>query len=320
MVSRRVIVLGGAALTFTGGAYAKFRADLASARRAATPTQSRMADTRHGPVEYASAGQGPAVLMLHGTGGGFDQGLTFTRRLQSLGYRVIAPSRFGYLRTPMPADADHWAEADTIADLLDQLGLERVAVAGGSAGAVPALAFAIRYPHRTAACLPIVPAFFLPGRAPVEPWSPVQERMVRALLKSDFLFWASLKLAPRQIIGSILATDPGLVDAASTDEKERVAGIIRGLLPITARADGLLYDNRQTNRPLDLALRNITAPTLAFSCEDDRYRTAENARHIAAEVPGARVVIYPTGGHIWVGRDAELFGEIDTFLRGIGYA
>jgi dienelactone hydrolase len=40
--------------------------------------------------------------MIHGTGGGFDQGLLFARRLVDAGYRVIAPSRFGYLRSDFP--------------------------------------------------------------------------------------------------------------------------------------------------------------------------------------------------------------------------
>ena len=32
-------------------------------------------------MEYAIAGTGPPVLMIHGTGGGFDQGLAFAEPL-----------------------------------------------------------------------------------------------------------------------------------------------------------------------------------------------------------------------------------------------
>ena len=66
---------------------------------------------------------------------------------------------------------------------------------------------------------------------------------------------------------------------------------------------------------MDLA--TIRAPTLTVSCEDDRFLTADAARHIAATVPGARLMILPTGGHVWVGRDAELWGEVDGFLRSL---
>ena len=88
-------------------------------------------------MEYAVAGSGPPLLMIHGTGGGFDQGLLFTEKLAAHGVRVIAPSRFGYLRSSFPADHSSEAQADAFVALLDHLKLERVVVAGGSAGFGP---------------------------------------------------------------------------------------------------------------------------------------------------------------------------------------
>ena len=57
------------------------------------------------------------------------------------GFRVIAPSRPGYLRTPFPRDGDASCvrQADLLACVLDTLGVERVAVMGVSAGGVAAL-------------------------------------------------------------------------------------------------------------------------------------------------------------------------------------
>jgi hypothetical protein len=34
-------------------------------------------------------------------------------------------------------------------------------------------------------------------------------------------------------------------------------------------------------------------------------------------VPEARLISYPTGGHVWVGHDAEMFADIDAFLRAL---
>lgn len=65
---------------------------------------SRMLETSVGPIEYAEVGEGPPVLVIHGAGGGFDQGLDLAEDLVRNGFRVIAPSRFGYLRTPLPKD------------------------------------------------------------------------------------------------------------------------------------------------------------------------------------------------------------------------
>ena len=47
---------------------------------------------------------------------------------------MIAMSRFGYLRTPMPADASPEAQADAHVCLLDALGIGKTAAMGGSAG------------------------------------------------------------------------------------------------------------------------------------------------------------------------------------------
>ena len=98
---------------------------------------SQIAQTNCGPIEYATAGNGPPVLVVHGAGGGFDQGLEAARLLIESGFQVIAPSRFGYLRTPMPEKRERLAEtqADAHACLLDALKLSKVAVFGVSAGA-----------------------------------------------------------------------------------------------------------------------------------------------------------------------------------------
>jgi 2-hydroxy-6-oxonona-2,4-dienedioate hydrolase len=61
--------------------------------------------------------------MIHGSGGGHDQGMAWARPLVQQGVRVIAMSRFGYLRTPRPADASPEAQADAHACLLDALGI-----------------------------------------------------------------------------------------------------------------------------------------------------------------------------------------------------
>ena len=41
---------------------------------------------------------------------------------------------------------------------------------------------------------------------------------------------------------------------------------------------------------------------------------------IADTVPDARLILYPQGGHVWVGRDAEMSAAIDAFLRETGYS
>jgi pimeloyl-ACP methyl ester carboxylesterase len=255
--------------------------------------------------------------MIHGSGGGFDQGLAFAHRLIEARHQVIAPSRFGYLRSAFPDDPSSENQADAFADLLDALELQRVPVIGGSAGAMSAVAFALRHPDRCAALVPIVPAAYAPDQPIHAPPSPFARGIFEHALRSDFLFWLGLVTAKRELIKTVLATDPALVDAASAEEKARVDEILWGILPVSARANGLLNDARLATDPAPMPIEQIRTPTLTISLEDDLYGTFAAARHIAATVPGARLISYPTGGHVWVGHDAEVFADIDAFLRAL---
>lgn len=323
MLTRRTVlglgIAGGVLLAGGGWTASAFRRAMAKSTARIAPEHSTVIEGRFGHLEYAEAGTGTPLLMIHGTGGGFDQGLMFAAPLASSGYRVIAPSRFGYLRSAFPADPSSENQADAFVDLLDALDIDKIAIAGGSAGALSALQFAIRHPDRCAALLPIVPATYVPDRAPARPWSPFQQSVAESVLRSDFLFWAGIVTMRDTLIETLLATDAAVYNAASAAEQARAREILWSILPVSARANGLLNDARLAGNPAPMELERITAPTLAISLEDDRFLTADAARYVAATVPNARLVVYPTGGHIWLGHDEDLFGEIDSFLKEIGY-
>jgi pimeloyl-ACP methyl ester carboxylesterase len=316
MLSRRSLLLlgtaGAGALVAGGGVSLSYASTMAAAEERIS-TGSSAIPTRFGSLEYAEAGAGQPLLMIHGTGGGFDQGLGFSRPLTDR-YRVIAPSRFGYLRSDYPDDPSSENQADAFIELLDHLGIDKLPVAGGSAGALSAIAFAIRHPTRCSALIAIVPASYVPGRPATPGPSGFQGSAMTAMLSSDFLFWSALKTVPDMMVGTMLATDPALVKSASSAEQERVQNILWHILPVSRRSRGLLNDARLASNPAPMQLDRIDAPTLAISLEDDRFGTYEAARYLAASVAGAKLVTYPTGGHLWVGHDAELFGEVDRFI------
>jgi 2-hydroxy-6-oxonona-2,4-dienedioate hydrolase len=289
-----------------------FRAALARSRERLRG-QSRVIATRWGALEYAEAGQGTPLLMIHGTGGGFDQGLLFARRLAQQGQRIIAPSRFGYLRSSFPPDPSPANQADAFAALLDHLGIEKVAVAGGSAGALSAAQFALRHPDRCAALILLVPAANVQGCDPVE-MTAIQHFVFNNLLGSDFLYWALLRLAPDWLTATLLATDPKLVARAAPDERNRAQQILETMLPISARTMGMVNDGKLAGNPAPIDFAAIRVPTLILSAQDDRFGTAATARTLATAIPGARLVIYPHGGHIWVGHDAEVANRIAAHI------
>jgi hypothetical protein len=69
----------------------EFRADLAQ-QRARVEQASRLVSTRCGQVEMAEAGQGPALLVVHGSGGGFDQGLALGADYAARGCAIEEPA------------------------------------------------------------------------------------------------------------------------------------------------------------------------------------------------------------------------------------
>ncbi len=271
-----------------------------------------------GPIEYAVAGTGPPVLVVHGAGGGFDQGLLMAEHLVERGYRVIAVSRFGYLSTPLPDDASAEAQADAHACLLDALGLDRVAVLGASAGAPSSLLFAIRHPERLSALVLLVPATWLPVSRGAGTDVPRGLPMIfDTALKWDFPLWAASKIARRPLIRTMLGTPPELLDDLPDAERDRINRMLDLILPVTARRAGLLNDGVVTTTLERYELEGVQAPTLVISAEDDLYGTFERARYTAGQIPDARFVGFSDGGHLLVGRQEQVAAAMDACLQAV---
>jgi 2-hydroxy-6-oxonona-2,4-dienedioate hydrolase len=280
--------------------------------RARSSQGSTLIHTRCGPIEVQQGGAGVPLLVVHGSGGGHDQGMAFAGSLAQHGIRVIAMSRFGYLRTPMPADASAAAQADAHACLLDALGIRRAAVMGGSAGAPSALQMALRHPGRVSALILLVPLTYKPptqadSAAPMPAWV---ENTTMRLLGSDFLFWVATHVAREQVIKVVLATPPELLAAASPPERARVNAMITNILPVSARAAGLRSDTAVGKHLAPAALETLRVPTLIVSARDDRYGTYASAAYTASRIAGAKFLGFDQGGHTWVGHDDEVMSEI----------
>jgi 2-hydroxy-6-oxonona-2,4-dienedioate hydrolase len=295
--------------------WSRFAAELRMHRRRVS-RGSQVVPSRFGQIEFATLGHGAPVLIVHGAGGGFDQGLSAAGRLSDVGYRIIAPSRFGYLRSSSPDDPSPEHQADAFAELLDALHIRSIPVVGMSAGALATLQFAVRHPDRCRSLTVIVPAASAVMRAqgPLPEQGPLAKAILGYVVKSDFLWWLGMKLGPARMVRFVLAIDPAVVAAASPAERQRALDTLWNILPLSARSQGFLNDARFVSTPQAIAVEKITAPTLVASLEDDFYRTLAPARAIAAAIPGARLLTYATGGHAFIGREADLFAKIEAFI------
>ncbi len=278
---------------------------------------STLVDTRCGAIEVQQAGHGLPLLMIHGSGGGHDQGMDWAQPLTQHGIRAIAVSRFGYLRTPRPADASPEAQADAHVCVLDALGIRRAAVMGVSAGTASAMQVAIGHPQRVSALVLVVPIAYKPGTVAesAPPVSDAKDAWLLRLLDSDFLFWAGLHVAREQVFRHALATPPELIASASARERARVNALAERVLPVSARAAGLRDDTRLGKHLGPYALEKIRAPTLVVSARDDGFGTHAAAEYTASRIAGAKFLGFPNGGHLLVGRNDEVLAAIVALLK-----
>jgi pimeloyl-ACP methyl ester carboxylesterase len=312
MVVRNFIrILSAVASAATFVAYARYRKDM-RAIRDRVDRGSTIAETSAGPIEYAESGEGEPLLLIHGAGGGYDQGLLIARDFGEK-HRVIAPSRFGYLKTPVPEDSSPAAQADAHAALLDFLGFKDCIVAGASAGAPSAIEFALRYPERVRALILLVPRTYDPTNS-VGVDESMQSEMVLRLIETsaDFLFWLAMRVARSSVV-RFLGVPPELEASASEEDRAQVTAIMRSVLPLSSRVRGIIVDSNITLSPWPL--EQIRVPMLIITAKDDLFETLPGARFTAEHIRGAELRILDRGGHLMVGQHIQVRNWIRQFLE-----
>ena len=277
-------------------AYLRYRQDIA-AHEARIAHGSKIAATPCGAIEYGEAGSGEPILALHGAGGGYNQGLMIAG-LIGPGFRVIAPSRFGFLNTPVPPDASVAAQADAYVCLLDELHVDAVHVFATSAGGPSALQFAVRHPARVKS-LTLVSALSTMRPVRAEGAGP------SAALLSDFGYWAVTTFAPGLALDAL-----GLPAAAQAQmtpaERAHTLDVLHMMLPMARRALGNNTDIVEQNLPgiEAMPIEQITAPALVVHAADDTLVPYAQGQYSAAHIPAAQLVTFDQGGHLVIVKDA----------------
>lgn len=271
---------------------------------ASLDNRAEVLETARGDAQLAREGHGPRVLVSHGGPGGFDLGLAWARHLRDGDCELIAPSRPGYLRTPLESGRSPESQADLFAAILDVLGIERVSVLGFSAGAPAAVHFAARYPDRTRALL-LDAAILFPSDPPI---SAAQ----RATYERGALVWLSCQMVMRRpaLMTSLMIN--GVSKGLSSQQKAAAASWIASdparlhnfqeqftsIAPVRYRQVGSRNDDANQRVLAPLPFADVAAPTLIAHGTNERIVPVEHARTAASKISGAELILVEEGHHV----------------------
>ncbi|HMQ51313.1 MAG TPA: alpha/beta hydrolase [Anaerolineae bacterium] len=285
------LILGSVALAVVipgGLIYRQYQHDMSLAYQRVS-SGGKMIETRCGPIQYTEFGQGPPMLIVHGAGGGYDQGEYFAKLIGG-DYRWIAPSRFGFLGSPVPEGADSVQQAEAYACLLDALGLDRVGVVGVSMGGPSSLLFALRHPERTTSLVMISAASHaIPPR-------PAALGTLFQVFLNDFVYWAMVKLNPSGLLVA-LGVPMEVQAQLSPPEVAQLEAFLESIEPMGARQNGQNLEQHMSEYEAE-QIRHIQAPTLVLHASDDTLVAIEQAEFTTDNIPGARLISMEKGGHL----------------------
>lgn len=269
-----------------------------------------------GPVSWAHFGAdgGVPLLFLHGTPGSRLKFSAVHEPGKRAGISVIAPDRWGYGGTPVPAGG-----ARSLADfachmgqLMDHLKVGRFAVAGVSGGGPYAMAVAAHLPTRVSALSLISPVGLVAEAMAAGEVSSFHQfcfgplarapRVVRAVFGA---YRYGLRWAPGLACRITNARAPAVDVAIMSDcvTSQRLLDSFReGLRQGSAGPALDLALFRQLTR--DMAMR-VRAPTRVIIGTADTSVPVAAAVRLAKAIPGADVQILEGAGHLWVAQNYD---------------
>jgi pimeloyl-ACP methyl ester carboxylesterase len=259
--------------------------------------KSTVIPSPYGDIEFTEGGTGPDVLVIHGSGGGYDQGELLARAVIGDQFHWIVPSRFGYLRSTFHEGATFDDQARAYAYLLDHLGIKKVAVVALSHGGPSALLFAVLYPERVSS-LTLISCGVASSVAEDQVQANQKGDMLTTIYKYDPLYWAVTKLFNKQFL-ELMGANEAVIAGLNPNQRELVDQIVDYMNPVTLRSAGVSFDNKAKMPNERIAA--VKAPTLIFHATDDSLQLYQNAQFAASTIPGARLVSFQRGGHLLLG-------------------
>ena len=274
---------------------------------AETPQTLRLPDGRRlAWYEYGDVTGLPCVYVT-GTPASGLAGKTYDKGAAEAGVRWIAVDKPGYGHSDLAPGRTLLQWTEDLRALVDQLALQRFAVAGESGGGPYALALAHALPQRVTTA--IVIAGLGPGDDPT-----AREGMKRANKLVHLLAqrapWA-LRLAiagmartlqddrkAQRYLAKQMAGAPAPDRAAYEDSEFAEQGLAATRDAFRAGSAGAVEELRLLTRSWGFRLEDITTHVDLFHGEQDVNVPVAVARRVAAALPNCEARIYPELGHL----------------------
>jgi pimeloyl-ACP methyl ester carboxylesterase len=273
----------------------------------------RHAQVGDAQVAYLDEGEGPPVLLLHGCPFSAFVWRQVIIELRTR-FRCLAPDLLGLGDTETPAGAD-WhlpAQQAAVLGLLDELGLDQVAVIGHDHGGAIAQLIAAHHPER-------VSALVLADAEAYQNWPSAEElpfvRATQLPLAGRLLLWAWSR---RPLFRWALTSGKAVHDPAVLTD-ELVDGYIAANLATPRRRAKtrrfLAAQLDPANQTHTLAavdgLRRFQRPTLIVWGSEDVHFPPLWGQRLHADIPGAqRLEILPGTGHLLMEEQPRRFAEL----------
>lgn len=320
-----LVLLGAAPFFIAAGFFSAWKSD----RLAALEAGSSLVLIPEGVMEFADRGEGPVALVIHGSPGGYDQGMVYGKELMKRGFRVIAVSRPGYLRTPLETGVTMEEQADAIDSLLRSIGISKCAVLGISEGSPCALELGSRHPERVGSLVLISPpaaSLTYPAIASIgyklfhDLTGDIGCWLLRLQLRTDpsALFTRMMEIGSslRPSRCSALASEA----LADPEQKSFLTGLAESITPLLPREPGIINDNAQLKDIRFPAKGSLAVPLLVLAGENESRFRIQDLNTLAAaskESIGSKLQVVPGVGHILpIGREfRRTWDDIASFMK-----
>lgn len=246
-------------------------------------------------TRYVEAGQGPAVLLLHGASLGSSADV-FIRTLAPLaraGLRVIAFDQPGFGLTDIPADHAPAYRRDFIPKFMDALGLKRAALVGHSQAGNPAVQLALKEPARYSHVIVLGTGSLLPpldGAGDGE--GAAQQRLERRMAHQEPSIEDTRKLLEANLFHHDLITD----DELALRHSRSVGKPFDAFVERSREAESA--PPKEPKTPMWQRLSEVQVPLLLIFGREDRARAADRAHLLKQKSPQLDVHIVPNCKHL----------------------